>query len=229
MDIQDRIALVTGAGVGTGKAIGERLAAAGAAVALTDVTEAGDTLRAIRAAGGRAECTAADLTAPGGVRAAVDFAVDTFGGLDILVNNAGGIPYATPGFPHADPADWTRVLDLNLRAPLLALQCALPALADGGGVVVNIGSAAGVGAEPYHSPEYGAAKAGLMRATACLGALPDVRVNCVAPGWVATDRALASLEPGDAPPPVSLGALCDAVVALIEDDSARGQVVVLDQ
>lgn len=68
-----------------------------------------------------------------------------------------------------------------------------------------------------------------MRATACLGDLPDVRVNCVAPGWVATDRALASLGPGDEPPPVSLDALCDAVMDLVEYDSARGKVVVLGQ
>lgn len=85
MDIQDRIALVTGAGVGTGKAISKRLAAGGAAVALTDVSDA-----------------------------AVDFAVDTFGGLDILVSNAGGISYDTPGFPHAEPL--TRVRRREGRA-----------------------------------------------------------------------------------------------------------------
>jgi NAD(P)-dependent dehydrogenase (short-subunit alcohol dehydrogenase family) len=227
MDIQNRIALVTGAGEGTGRAIGERLAAGGAAVALTDVASADQTLRSIHADGGRAEFVAADLTSPDGVRDAVDFAVDTFGGLDILVNNAGGIPYDTPGFPRGGASDWMRVLDLNLRVPLLAIQLALPALADGGGVVVNIGSTAGLGDAPYHSPEYGAAKAGLMRATACLGDLPGVRVNCVAPDWVATDRALASLAPGDETPPVSLGALCDAVLDLVADETARGKVVVL--
>jgi NAD(P)-dependent dehydrogenase (short-subunit alcohol dehydrogenase family) len=90
--------------------------------------------------------------------------------------------------------------------------------------VVNIASAAGLGNEPYHSPEYDAAKAGLIRATTCLGALPDVRVNCVAPGWVATPRALASLKPGEERPPVSLEALCDSVVELIENDEAKGCV-----
>lgn len=67
------------------------------------------------------------------------------------------------------------------------------------------------------SPEYGAAKAGLMRATTCLRDLPGV----------ATGRALASRAPGDEPPPVSLDALCDAVTDLVEDESARGKVVVL--
>jgi NAD(P)-dependent dehydrogenase (short-subunit alcohol dehydrogenase family) len=228
MDIAERVAMVTGAGVGTGQAISIRLAELGAAVVLTDVSEAGTTLRRIRDAGGRAEFVSADLARPDGVRAAVDFAVSTFGGLDILVNNAGGIPYEAPGFPRVDLADWGRVLDLNLRTPLLALQLALPTLTASGGVVVNIASTAGVDTTPYHSPEYGAAKAGLVRATTCLAALPGVRVNCVAPGWVATDRALAALAPGDALPPVSLAGLCDAVVELVTDDSARGRVVVLE-
>jgi len=227
MDIQDRIALVTGAGVGTGQAISQRLASRGAVVALTDVSGGGETLRRIQAAGGRAELVVADLTAPGGVQTAVDFALDTFGGLDILVNNAGGIPYETPGFPHVEPPDWTVVLDLNLRVPLLAIQLALPALRVRGGTVVNIGSMAGLDTGPYHSPEYGAAKAGLARATTCLGGLSGVRVNCVAPGWVATDRALASLSPGDDRPPVSLEALCDKVIELIEDDGSTGRVVEL--
>jgi len=78
-------------------------------------------------------------------------------------SNAGGIPYDAPGFPRADLADWGLVLDLNLRAPLLALQLALPALTASGGVVVNIASMAGLDTTPYHSPEYGAAKAGHRR------------------------------------------------------------------
>jgi 3-oxoacyl-[acyl-carrier protein] reductase len=98
--------LVTGAGVGTGQAISIRLAALGAAVVLTDASEAGTTLPRIRDAGGRAEYVPADLARPDGVRAAIDFAVSAFGGLDILVNNAGGIPYDAPGFPRVDPADW---------------------------------------------------------------------------------------------------------------------------
>jgi NAD(P)-dependent dehydrogenase (short-subunit alcohol dehydrogenase family) len=227
MDIQNRIALVTGAGVGTGQAISQRLASRGAAVALTDVSGGGEVLRLIHAAGGRAAFVVADLTAPDGVQTAVDFALRTFGGLDILVNNAGGIPYDTPGFPHVDPQDWSMVLDLNLRVPLLAIQRALPALTARNGTVVNIGSMAGLDTGPYHSPEYGAAKAGLARATTCLSALPGVRVNCVAPGWVATDRAIASLSPGEEPPPVSLEALCDKVIELIEDDEANGRVVEL--
>jgi len=227
MEIDGRIALVTGAGVGTGRAIAERLSAEGAAVALVDVAGGDETLGRIQDSGGRAALTKADLTTDDGVRSAVDFALDTFGRLDILVNNAGGIPYETPGFPRVPASDWGRVLDLNLRAPLLATQLALPALRANGGTVVNIGSSAGVDEDPYHSPEYGAAKAGLIRATTSLADLPGVRVNCVAPGWVATERALAGLAPGDAPPPVSLAALCDAVVALVRDDTARGKVVVL--
>lgn len=238
MDMSDQVAVVTGAGVGTGRAVGERLAAHGAAVALTDVDAAqgAETLRRIRAAGGRAGFHAADLTDDDDVRGVVDFAVDTFGGLDILVNNAGGGGHIPPRFPEAEPARWGAVLDLNLRVPLLAIQLALPHLARGGGTVVNIGSTAGLGNEAYRSAEYGAAKAGLMRATSCLAHLHErdgVRVNCVAPDWVETERArreLATMDEGDRAelaPLVSLERLCDEVVALVEDDTAVGRVVVL--
>jgi NAD(P)-dependent dehydrogenase (short-subunit alcohol dehydrogenase family) len=123
---------------------------------------------------------AADLTTPDGVQTAVDFALDSFGSLDILVNNAGGIPYDTPGFPHRDPQDWSMVLDLNLRVPLLAIQLALPSLAARNGTVVNIGSTAGLDDEPCHSPEYSAAKAGLIRPPpVSLDALYDAVANLI--------------------------------------------------
>jgi NAD(P)-dependent dehydrogenase (short-subunit alcohol dehydrogenase family) len=238
MNISDQVAVVTGAGVGTGRAIGERLAARGAAVALTDVDpeRGAEALRTIRAGGGRAAFHAADLTDDRQVESVVDFAVDTFGGIDILVNNAGGGGHVPPHFPAAEPDRWGAILDLNLRAPLLATQLALASLASGGGTVVNIGSTAGLGDQPYRSAEYGAAKAGLMRATSCLAHLRDshgVRVNCVAPDWVATERALrevAALDPDERAglaPLIGLDRLCDEVVALIEDDTAAGRVVVL--
>ncbi|MFC3742414.1 SDR family oxidoreductase [Paractinoplanes deccanensis] len=94
------------------------------------------------------------------------------GGPHVLVNNAGGW---TPGaqYPAAAAADWQRTLSLNLGGPMHLTQLALePMAALGGGAVLNIASSAGLGAEPYDSPEYGAAKAGLIRFTATLGAGP---------------------------------------------------------
>jgi NAD(P)-dependent dehydrogenase (short-subunit alcohol dehydrogenase family) len=124
-------------------------------------------------------------------------------------------------------------LELNLTGAMRATQLALePMRASGGGVVVNIASVAGLGHEPYRSPEYAAAKAGLIRFTTAAGELaPGVRMNCVVPGWIATDRAAAELaamtpqERAAVPIPVPMHEVADAVVGLVRDDGAAGRVV----
>lgn len=150
----------------------------------------------------------------------------------ILVNNAGGGPNLQPAFPEADADRWTAALNLNLRAPMLAIQLALePMCRAGGGSIVNVGSTAGLGYAVHPSPEYSAAKAALIRLTATLAPLREshqVRVNCVVPDWVATERALRELagrEPDE--PLVSLETLTNTVVELIEDDDVAGQAVLL--
>jgi NAD(P)-dependent dehydrogenase (short-subunit alcohol dehydrogenase family) len=235
MDIQDAVAVVTGAGVGSGLAIARRLLAGGARVTLTDRAETTGTAELLRAHSDRAALVTADLTHDDEVAHVIGTAVGMFGGLSLLVNNAGGGAEGSARFPDAPPEAWTHTLWLNLRTPLLATQLALPHLRAAGGVVVNIGSSAGLGADPYWWPEYGAAKAGLIRASTCLAQLDGVRVNCVAPDWLATDRALAELaampeaERARTAPPIPLDDLCDAVTALVEDDTATGRVVVLDR
>jgi NAD(P)-dependent dehydrogenase (short-subunit alcohol dehydrogenase family) len=235
MDIQDTVAVVTGAGVGSGLAIAERLLDAGARVVLTDRVETEGSTELLRIAGNRAAFVGADLTRDADVEQVVEFAVRSFGRLDVLVNNAGGGAHVPARFPAAAPDEWPRTLHLNLRTPLLATQLALPHLRTAGGVVVNIASSAGVGTGRYHWPEYGAAKAGLIRATTCLARLDGVRVNCVVPDWLATDRALtefAGLPPAEraaTEPPIPLPRLCDAVVGLVEDEESAGEVVTLDR
>ncbi|HEV7652935.1 MAG TPA: SDR family NAD(P)-dependent oxidoreductase [Actinophytocola sp.] len=229
MDIHGSAAVVTGAGVGSGLAIAERLLDDGARVALTDLAQTDGLAALLDRAGDRAAFVPADLTVDADVERVVDVAAGTFGGLSVLVNNAGGGADVPARFPDATPDEWTRTLWLNLRTPLLATQLALPHLRAAGGAVVNIGSTAGVGADPYEWPEYGAAKAGLIRASACLARVDGVRVNCVVPDWLATDRALAELAelPETVPPPIPLSRLCDAVVDLVRDEDAAGRVVVL--
>src|SRR2546429_2258500 len=125
----------------------------------------------------------------------VAFADATFGGLDVLVNSAGGTP--DPHFPDAPAAHWGRTLDLNLRGPMVAIQHALPLLARRGGAVVNISSVAGLGFRGAVSPEYAAAKAGLMRLTAALGRLDGrVPANSAVPDWVRTPAPPARLPAG---------------------------------
>ncbi len=172
------------------------------------------------------------MTLEGEIRAAIQFAADTFGGLDILVNNAGGTPW--PHFPDAPVEHWSRTLDLNLRGPMLAIQHALPEMRRrGGGAVVNISSVAGIGWQPHSSPEYAAAKAGLARLTATLAPLAErdsVRVNCIVPNWIGTLEVLAEIEamtPGGASRRVPKALtkpeeIAELAVELIEDEESRG-------
>jgi NAD(P)-dependent dehydrogenase (short-subunit alcohol dehydrogenase family) len=232
MELAGATAIVTGGAVGTGRAIAERLAAEGANVVVADVDARGgeETVVRLQRAGGRARFVRADMLAPADVEALVTEA----DGLRVLVNNAGGGGHVPPHFPDATPAQWGATLDLNLRSAMLATQLALePVRRAGGGAVVNVASTAGLGSEPYESPEYGAAKAGLIRFTAALRERGGVRLSCVVPDWVRTERAeaeLAAMTPDEraaAPEPIPLEALTDAVVALIRDEASAGRVVVL--
>jgi NAD(P)-dependent dehydrogenase (short-subunit alcohol dehydrogenase family) len=233
MEPAGRVAIVTGAAVGTGRAIARRLAQAGAAVVLADTDAAGcvDTARLVEGDGGRAAFVPTDMTSPPDVAAMVEFAVARFGALHILVNNAGGGGHVPPHFPDATAEEWGALLDLNLRGPMLATQLALaPMRSSGGGVVVNIASTAGLGYAAYASPEYAAAKAGLIRFTSTLADLPGVRVTCVVPDWVGTERAArerAELPPEQWAAWVPLEDFTAEVLTLIEDDTAAGRVTVL--
>jgi NAD(P)-dependent dehydrogenase (short-subunit alcohol dehydrogenase family) len=238
MRIEDKVALVTGAGgKGTGRAIARRLARGGAAVVVTDVDVAGGaaTAREIESGGGRAAFVSADVTSETDVEEMISFAARTFGGLDIIVNNAGGTP--RPHFPDAPVEHWERTLDLNLRGPMLAIHHALPAMRERGeGAIVNISSVAGFGWAPHSSPEYSAAKAGLARLTATLAPLGErdnVRVNCIVPNWIGTEEVLAEIEAMSpekrAEVPEELTApeeIADLVVRLVEDEALAGRVFV---
>jgi NAD(P)-dependent dehydrogenase (short-subunit alcohol dehydrogenase family) len=230
MDLAGATAIVTGAAVGTGRAIAERLAAEGTDVVVADVDERGGAATVARIGGKKARFVRADMLAP----ADIDALIDGAAGLRVLVNNAGGGGHVPPHFPDATPAQWGATLDLNLRSAMLATQLALePMRRAGGGAIVNIASTAGLGSAPYGSPEYGAAKAGLIRFTTAFRERGGVRVSCVVPGWVLTERAegeLAAMTPDEraaAPEPIPLEALTDAVVALIRDERSAGRVVVL--
>lgn len=230
MDINGKTAVVTGAAVGIGRAIAVRLAAAGASVVVADLDAAGgrETCRLIGPAARFVEVDMRDDDAVRDLMACQP---------EILVNNAGGGAVLTPSFPEAPVARWTASLEVNLRAPMLATQLALPGMqAAGGGAVVNVGSTAGLGFEPHVSPEYSAAKAALIRLTATLEPLHashGVRVNCVVPDWVATPRGLRERDAlpvrDRGPELVPLEAVTDAVVGFVSDESAAGRVLLLDR
>lgn len=237
MQLDGRVAVVTGGGAETGWAIALRLAAAGALVVVADIdlTAAEGTVQAIEQQSGHAAAIQADVTDDGEVRRMIEFAGRDGGGPHILVNNAGG--WGEANYLEATPEQWSATLDLNLRGPMLATQLALePMRAAGGGVVVNIASTAGIGADAYASPEYGAAKAGLIRFTTSLADLHErmnVRVNCIVPDWIATDRARGELERmtgaerAAAGPLVPMADVAAAVIAFVSDETLAGRVVLL--
>jgi NAD(P)-dependent dehydrogenase (short-subunit alcohol dehydrogenase family) len=237
LEIDGRVAVVTGAAHETGRAIALRLGVEGAIVVVADVdAEHGlQTVGSIEAAGARAVFAATDVTSDDALRRMIALADRGRGGPHVLVNNTGG--WGEASFPEATPAQWGRTLDLNLHAAMLATQLALePMRAAGGGAVVNIASTAGIGADAYASPEYGAAKAGLIRFSTSLADLRErmnVRVNCVVPDWIATERGkgeLARMSPAEraaAPRQVPMEEIADTVVELARDDDLAGRVVLL--
>jgi 2-hydroxycyclohexanecarboxyl-CoA dehydrogenase len=185
--LEDKVAIVTGAGRGIGKAIAGKFAAEGATVVVTDLNGASAEETAAGLPG--AVPVRADVTDRRSVQAMADFAVRRFGRVDVLVNNAGW-DKASP-FLDSDPDDWDRAIAVNLYGVLHACKAVLPAMAArGSGAVVNLGSDAGrVGSSG--EAVYSAAKGGVIAFTKSLAremARHQVRVNCVCPG--PTDTAL---------------------------------------
>jgi len=185
--LDGKIAIVTGAGQGIGKAIAEKLATEGASVVVSDLDEA--TAKATASALPGAVGVRADVTDRQGVQVMVDGVVQQFGRIDVLVNNAGW-DKASP-FVDSDPADWDRAIAVNLYGVLHTCKAVLPVMAGQGcGAVVNLGSDAGrVGSSG--EAVYSAAKGGIIAFTKSLAremARHQVRVNCVCPG--PTDTAL---------------------------------------
>ena len=238
MRIAAKVALVTGAGSGIGRAIALRLAREGAAVVVNDIDERGGraTARIVEREGGRSAFFRADVTIDGDVRRMIAFARSTYGGLDILVNNA-GCPLPEPAYPDAAPRLWGHIIDVYLRGVMLGTQLGITAMRKrGGGAIVNIASGAGVGFTPHWAPEYAAAKAGVVRFTAALAPLTvrdNVRVNCICPGWVNTpmsQRTIAAMSPAERRrqvPPVLVQPeeIAEAALRLVRDERLAGRVL----
>jgi len=187
-----RVALVTGAGGGIGRATVERLAADGAAVVAGDLRGHEPLVEAVRAAGGRALGLELDVTSAASVRAAVEAAVAQFGGLHILVNNAGIDQRGR--LEELSEADWDRMLAVNLKGPFLCSQAAARHL-EGGGAIVNVASLAGRSSSPIQGCHYSASKAGLLGLTRHLArelGPRRIRVNAVCPGLIMTDMVTRS-------------------------------------
>jgi NAD(P)-dependent dehydrogenase (short-subunit alcohol dehydrogenase family) len=200
MDVRldGRVALVTGASKGIGRAIAATFAASGARVMLSSRKQ--DALdEAAATMDGDVATYAANAGEPEQAAACVQATMDRFGAVDILVNNAATNPYMGPSID-IDLARYDKTLQVNLRGPLVWTQLVWTAsMGERGGAVINIASVGAMGIEPRIGI-YNTTKAALVYLTRTLAAdlAPGVRVNAIAPGLVKTDMARALWEPNEA-------------------------------
>jgi 2-deoxy-D-gluconate 3-dehydrogenase len=191
-DLSGKVAIVTGANTGIGRAIAVALAQAGADVALAGRSRADETAEQVRAAGRRAALIEADLSTTAPVGAVVDRTLAELGGLDILVNNAGIIRRADAA--EFSEEDWDSVIDTNLKSLFFLCQATgRRMIAQGSGKIVNIASLLSFQGG-IRVPSYAAAKsgvAGLTKALANEWAGKGVNVNAIAPGYIATNNTAA--------------------------------------
>ena len=197
--LETRVALVTGAGSGIGRAIAERYASEGANVVVSDVDEAGgaETVTRIQGRGGRAIFVRADSSRPEDGEALVNAAVQEFGGLHVAANNAGiGGPSAPVGEYPID--GWDRVIAVNLSGVFYGMRYQIPAMLEsGGGSIVNIASIlAQVGfrdASAYVAAKHGVV--GLTQSAALEYGARKIRVNAVGPGFIQTPLIEKDMTP----------------------------------
>ena len=195
--LEGKVAIITGAGSGIGKAAAELFAKEGAKVVVSDINEANgkSAVDEITKNGGEAFFIKADSSKPEDNEALVKQTVEKYGALDIAVNNAGiGGPLAMTGEYPID--GWQKVIGINLSGVFYGLRYQIPAMLEKGGSIVNIASILG-SAGTKLSPAYVAAKhgvLGLTKAAALEYADKNIRINSVGPGYIKTPLVMNSLD-----------------------------------
>lgn len=228
-----RVALVTGAAAGIGRAVAMALAQEGAVVALVDRDEAGlaDTRDAIAGAGGAAGAHALDLSRSAEIPPLIEAILDQRKRIDILVNGAGITgPHTT--IMDSDDGAWEAVMAVNLKAPFLFIKHVGRAMVrQGGGRIVNVTSSSAHRAR-NSLPAYGASKSGLMQLTrsaaADLGPF-NINVNAVAPGLTATRIVSDHFTPETLATALSVGPLANLLQRISEPEDIAAAVLFLCQ
>lgn len=239
MEIAGKTAVVTGGARGLGLATASLCLERGACVVVGARHEESLAVAVERLDGGdRVATVASDISTLAGCRAVAETAIAAFGTIDVLFTNAG--VYGTADVEEMSEELWDAIVDSNLKGTFFCVQAALPALRRARGAVVTMASDAGLVGVRGGCSAYGAAKAGIVNLTRqlALDLAPDVRVNCIAPGFIATEKLLARDDANavverlsDITPRGRLGTpeeVARAVLYAIEADFMTGAVISLD-
>jgi meso-butanediol dehydrogenase/(S,S)-butanediol dehydrogenase/diacetyl reductase len=200
MQLQDKVALITGAGSGIGQVMAILFAKEGARVVIADLepSHGEETLVTIRRNQGEAVFVEGDVSNAGHARLMVQAAVANYSRLDILVNSAGVLLMGT--VVDLDEKDWDRSIAVNLTGIFLCSRYVIPVMtAQGGGVILNVASTAGLGGG-YHRTAYSASKGGIISLTRSMAldhSADGIRVTCLCPGPVDTPMLRDSTTPAD--------------------------------
>lgn len=244
MDLKGAVAVVTGGNGGLGQRICHKLAAEGADIAVVYARSAEQAEQVAtelaEAHGVRTAAFQCDVTQRDQVQALVDGVVARFGRLDILVNDAAyNKAIAFQDLDNLTYEEWSKILDINLTGPMLAIKAVAPVMAaQGRGRIVNISSVAGL-APTGSSIAYAVSKAGLIHLTRCMAVAlaPHTLVNCVAPGLIEGTRATANLAQSQIETasrtavlkiPADKDDCADQVVVMCRTNTMTGQTVVID-
>jgi len=243
--LDGKVALVTGSSQGIGAALALALAAAGASVVVSDVADASETARQIKAKGGRAAATKADVTDNASLAALVDTAEMTFGPVNVLINNAGifGTLELKP-FTQISEDEWDAVFRVNARGVFQATKAVIPSMKRaGGGSIINISSGTVLRGAPMFLHYVGSKGAvfAMTRSMATELAADNIRVNTMIPGFTASESVLKHPNMMEKIRPHTLNArmikrdmtpedICGTAVFLASDASAfiTGQAINID-